>query len=146
MLSYNSCSTSLDLLPDNSRSVIIRFGFIFKSGWVTAGAVTKIANGFVTVFCRDLSLVVVVTAIASIGRQVLVVAGLAGAHASLAVIDRECVQAVILSWRPGLDAVTAHASRIEETQVVAWLGVAGAARCRCPSEHACGVTILARDR
>ena len=113
---------------------------------MTAGAVTKIANAFVTVFCGDLGLVMVVTAIASIGRQVLVVAGLAGAHAALAVVDREGVLAVILSWRPGLGAVTALASRIEQTRVVARLSVADAARCRYPSEHAFGVTILARDR
>ena len=77
------------------------------TSWVAADAVGKVTDTFFQVFCGSLVGIVLVAAITSVRRQAIGVTGTASG--STAVIERETVSLVELSWRPGLGSVTAVA-------------------------------------
>lgn len=104
------------------------------TGGVAADAIGKIIYALFLVFCSNLVRVVLVAAVAGVGLQVARVAGLAGAIASLAMVQREAVRLVELGRRPGGSSVAGGAVSGEQPGVEGRIAVTGDALLGCALE------------
>ena len=106
--------------------------------------ILKITHAFFQMFCLNLKLIVLMTALAGIRCEIRRMARDARDRPAFAVIYREGVSSVERGGTPDRSGVAGGAICAEETGMEERVGVTTRARRRCPFEHVIAMTIRAR--